>query len=87
MNFSTLNKDHRNVANKFLRFAKNLNNMPLNSTAFKGHTIDLIDDLPEVNENAFDFTFVKTDLSESSLYDFDDKIKVLIGLPSLDTAP
>jgi thiol peroxidase len=85
MNFSTLNKDHQNLADNFLRFAKNLNNMPLNSTAFKGHPIDLIDDLPEVNENAFDFTFVKTDLSESSLYDFDNKIKVLIGLPSLDT--
>ncbi len=59
--------------------------MALNKTTHKGQQVDLIDDLPEVSENAFDFTFVKTDLSESSLYDFENKIKVLIGVPSLDT--
>jgi len=33
-----------------------------------------------------DFTFVKKDLSEASLYDdFDGKVKVLIAVPSLDT--
>jgi thiol peroxidase len=59
--------------------------MSLQATKFKGNPVNLLDSLPEVDENAFDFTFVKTDLSESSLYDFDDKIKVVIGVPSLDT--
>ena len=59
--------------------------MSLNQTAFKGSPVDLIDDLPEVNVKAPDFTFVKTDLSEASLYDFEGKIRVIIGVPSLDT--
>lgn len=59
--------------------------MPLNTTAMGGNPIDLIDDLPEVNENAADFTFVNADLSESSLYDFEGKVKVLISLPSIET--
>ncbi len=59
--------------------------MSLQTTSFKGRPVNLLDPLPEVEENAFDFTFVKTDLSESSLYDFEDKIKVVIGVPSLDT--
>jgi thiol peroxidase len=59
--------------------------MPLNTTAMGGTTIDLTDDLPEVNENAADFTFVKTDLTESSLYDFEGKVKVIISIPSIET--
>lgn len=59
--------------------------MSLQTTKFGGRTVNLLDPLPEVNENAFDFTFVKTDLSEGTLYDYDDKIKVLLGVPSLDT--
>jgi thiol peroxidase len=59
--------------------------MPLNTTALGGNPIDLIDDLPEVNENAADFTFVNADLSEASLYDFEGKVKVLISIPSIDT--
>ncbi len=59
--------------------------MSLQSTKFGGRTVTLLDPLPEVNENAFDFTFVKTDLSEGTLYDYDDKIKVILGVPSLDT--
>jgi thioredoxin-dependent peroxiredoxin len=59
--------------------------MSLQTTSFKGRPVNLLDPLPEVEENAFDFTFVKTDLSESSLYDYEDKIKVVIGVPSLDT--
>jgi thiol peroxidase len=59
--------------------------MSIQSTKFKGNNVNLLDPLPEVNENAYDFTFVKSDLSEGSLYDFEDKIKVVIGVPSLDT--
>ena len=59
--------------------------MSLQTTSFKGRPVNLLDPLPEVEENAFDFTFVKTDLSESSLYDYEDKIKVVIGVPSIDT--
>ncbi len=59
--------------------------MSINTTAFKGQTVNLIDDLPEVSGTAYDFTFVKSDLSETSLYDYEGKIKVLIGVPSLDT--
>lgn len=59
--------------------------MPLNTTSMGGNPVDLIDDLPEVNENAADFTFVKTDLSEASMYDFEGKIKVIISIPSIET--
>lgn len=58
--------------------------MSLQTTSFKGRPVNLLDPLPEVEENAFDFTFVKTDLSESSLYDYENKVKVVIGVPSLD---
>jgi len=51
----------------------------------KGRPVDLLEEVPAVGENAFDFTFVKTDMSESSLYDIDAKVKVLIAVPSLDT--
>jgi thiol peroxidase len=59
--------------------------MSLETTSFKGKPVELLEELPGVNQDAFDFTFVKTDLSESSLYDFDGKVKVLIAVPSLDT--
>lgn len=58
--------------------------MSLETTAFNGKPVELLEELPGVNQEAFDFTFVKTDLSESSLYDFGDVIKVLIAVPSLD---
>jgi thiol peroxidase len=73
------------LVEEFIRFAQNLISMPLNTTAMGGNPIDLIDDLPEVNENAADFTFVNADLSESSLYDFEGKVKVLISIPSIET--
>ena len=59
--------------------------MSLETTAFNGKPVELLEELPGINQEAFDFTFVKTDLSESSLYDFWDVIKVLIAVPSLDT--
>lgn len=59
--------------------------MSLSTTKFKGNTVNLLNKIPDEGKKAFDFTFVKTDLTESSLYDYDDKIKVLISVPSLDT--
>jgi len=58
--------------------------MSLNTTKFKGNTVNLLNKIPDEGKKAFDFTFVKADLTESSLYDFDDKIKVVISVPSLD---
>jgi thiol peroxidase len=57
----------------------------MNSTKFKGNNVKLINDLPKVGDEAYDITFVKQDLSEQSLFDYKDKIKILIGVPSLDT--
>lgn len=59
--------------------------MSLETTAFNGKPVELLEELPGVNQEAFDFTFVNTDLSEGSLYDFEGKVKVLIAVPSLDT--
>ena len=43
------------------------------------------DRLLSVGSVAPDFTYVRNDLTERSLYDFEKKIKVVMGLPSLDT--
>ena len=59
--------------------------MLLDTTSLKGQPVALLDSLPEPNEIAFDFTFVKMDFTEGSLYDYEGKVKVLIGVPSLDT--
>lgn len=52
---------------------------------FKGNTVNLRGELPKVGSKAPDFKFVKTDLSEQSLYELGDKKKVIIAVPSLDT--
>lgn len=57
----------------------------MSTTKFKGDTIKLSGDLPQVGATAEDFTFVKQDLSEGSLADYEGKVKVIIALPSLDT--
>lgn len=51
----------------------------------KGKEVQLKGNLPKAGAKAEDFTAVKTDLSEVSLYDFEGKVKVLLGVPSLDT--
>ena len=61
--------------------------MLLDTTSHKGQPVALLDALPEPNEIAFDITFVKTDLTEGSLYDYEGKVKILMGVPSLDTGP
>lgn len=55
------------------------------SVTLKGTPYSIKDDIPAPGIPAPDFTFVTEDLGETSLYDFEDKIKVLIGVPSLDT--
>lgn len=57
----------------------------MQSVKFKGEEVKLCGSLPAIGEQAEDFSFVKADLSEASLSDFDGKIKVLMPLPSLDT--
>jgi len=52
---------------------------------FKGNPVRIKGDIPPVNSRAEDFTFVKIDLSEGSLYGSDKKVKVILAVPSLDT--
>lgn len=52
----------------------------------KGHSYRLkTDRLLTVGSEAPDFTYVRNNLSEHSIYDFEKKIKVIMGVPSLDT--
>lgn len=58
----------------------------MSSVTLKGQPFSIKDDLPGVGEPAPDFTFVKEDLSESSLIDdFDNLVRVIIAIPSIDT--
>lgn len=51
----------------------------------KGNAIETLGDLPEVGGAAPDFTAVKTDLSQTSLADYQGKTVVLNIFPSIDT--
>lgn len=51
----------------------------------KGNATSIKGDLPAIGSKAPDFKFVKTDLSDSSLYAEGSKVKVIIAVPSLDT--
>lgn len=51
----------------------------------KGNPVAIKGEIPAPQSKAENFSFVKPDLSEASLSDYHDKIKVLIGVPSLDT--
>ena len=57
----------------------------MTSVNFKGNPITLNGALPLVGNLAPDFIFVKADLSEGKLSDYNDKTKVIIAVPSLDT--
>jgi len=57
----------------------------MSTIKFNGDPVELSGKTPQVGDQIDDFTFVKTDLSESSLSDFEGKKKVLMVLPSLDT--
>ena len=55
------------------------------SITFKGQPIHTCGELPNLGEEAPDFTLVKSDLSEAKLSDFRGKYVVLNIFPSLDT--
>ncbi len=57
----------------------------MSKTAFKGNPIQLENNILSLNDEAPNFTFLKQDLSQSSLYDYEGKTKVIIALPSVDT--
>lgn len=57
----------------------------MNKTNFKGNPVNLAGNVPAKGDQAPDFTYVRQDLSEKSLKDHGDKIKVIIAVPSLDT--
>lgn|SRR5690554_221873 len=57
----------------------------MSNVKFKGETIKITGNGPEVGEVASNFSFVKDDLSEGKLYDFEGKSKVIIAFPSIDT--
>lgn len=50
-----------------------------------GNPIDLIGTEVKVGDKAKDFVLVKNDMSETSLQDYEGKVKVLSVVPSLDT--
>ncbi|MDP5168683.1 MAG: thiol peroxidase [Bacteroidia bacterium] len=54
------------------------------TVTLKGTPFPLIGDLP-TSGTAADFSFVKSDLSEGKMSDYEGKVKVLIAVPSLDT--
>ncbi|KAA3642493.1 MAG: thiol peroxidase [Bacteroidetes bacterium] len=57
----------------------------MSNIKFKGNPVQVSGTIPGVGEKIEDFTFVKVDLSEGSLADYADKVKVLMAVPSLDT--
>ena len=57
----------------------------MSKITFKGDPVELSGKTPQVGDQIDDFTFVKTDLSEGNLSDYEGKKKVLMVLPSLDT--
>lgn len=58
----------------------------MTKVTLKGNAVSIKGDLPGLGTTAVDFTFVKTDLSEGTLYGQGDIIKVIIAVPSLDTS-
>lgn len=57
----------------------------MNQTKFKGNPVQLTGDIPTTGSKAPNFTYVKQDLSESSLEAHGNKKKVIIAVPSIDT--
>jgi len=58
----------------------------MTKVTLKGNAVSIKGDLPGLGTTAADFTFVKSDLSEGTLYGQGDAIKVIIAVPSLDTS-
>ena len=57
----------------------------IDSVTLKGSEVLLKGEIPDVGEIAPDFTVVKKDLIELSLYDIEGKNKIILALPSIDT--
>ena len=57
----------------------------IDSVTLKGSEVLLKGEIPDVGEIAPDFTVVKRDLMELSLYDIEGKNKIILALPSVDT--
>lgn len=58
----------------------------MTKVTLKGNAVSIKGDLPGLGTTAANFTFVKSDLSEGTLYGQGDAIKVIIAVPSLDTS-
>jgi thiol peroxidase len=58
----------------------------MTKVTLKGNPVIIKGDLPNIGTTASDFTFVKSDLSEGTLYGQGAVIKVIIAVPSLDTS-
>ncbi|MBX7241109.1 MAG: thiol peroxidase [Bacteroidia bacterium] len=56
-----------------------------NSIKIGDKNIKIAGGIPQVGEEAPDITFVKNDLTEISLYDINEPVKVILGIPSIDT--
>lgn len=57
----------------------------MSNIKFAGNPVQVSGTIPSVGDTFDDFTFVKEDLSEASLYDYPGKVKVIMAVPSLDT--
>ena len=57
----------------------------IDSVTLKGSEVLLKGEIPDVGEIAPDFTVVKKDLIELSLYDIEGKNTIILALPSIDT--
>ncbi|MCU0417167.1 MAG: thiol peroxidase [Cytophagaceae bacterium] len=58
----------------------------MTKVTLKGNPITIKGTLPGIGQPAPDFTYVKTDLSEETLYSAGAVVKVIIAVPSLDTS-
>ncbi len=57
----------------------------MNQVKLKGNAVHLAGKFPELDKPVPDFKLVTEDLSEISLSNFENKIKVILSVPSLDT--
>jgi len=55
------------------------------TVTLKGNPVPVKGDLPAIDTSAENFRYVKADLSEGSLSELGDKVKVILAVPSLDT--
>jgi len=57
-----------------------------NAVTLKGTPMTVVGDELEVGQTAPDFSLVANDMSEKTLADYGDKVKILSVVPSLDTS-